>query len=75
MPEALKANRNFISRLENIVKDAATFEELELELATLLSGEVESSEFEELMAHCMSGVAGYGAAAVNAEAEADDADA
>ena len=75
LPEALKANRNFINRLENIVNDAATFEELELELATLLSGEVESSEFEELMAHCMSGVAGYGAAAVNAEAEADDADA
>ena len=75
LPEALKANRNFINRLENIVNDAATFEELELDLATLLSGEVESSEFEELMAHCMSGVAGYGAAAVNAEAEADDADA
>lgn len=75
LPEALKGNRKFVSQLEKSVEDAATFEELELELATLLSGEVESSEFEELMARCMSGVAGHGAAAVNAEAEADDADA
>ncbi len=73
LPEALKANRKFVSQLEKIVEGATTFEELELELATLLSGEVESSEFEDLMARCMSGVSGYGAAAVNAEAEADDA--
>lgn len=73
LPEALKTSRKLASRVEKIVADAATFEELELELATLLSGEVEPSEFEDLMARCMSGVSGYGAAAVNAEAEADDA--
>ena len=75
LPEALKTSQKFVSQVEKLVADAATFEELELELATLLSGEVEPSEFEDLMARCMSGVTGYGAAAVNAESEADDADA
>ena len=49
-----------------------SFEDLELVLADLLSSRMEPTAFASMLESCMAQAAGYGAAAVNAEAE--DAD-
>jgi hypothetical protein len=69
MPEALKASGKFISKLEKAVKEAESPDQLELALVDLLAPSVAPSEMEDLLARVMTAAAGFGAAAVRAEAE------
>jgi phage gp29-like protein len=71
MPEALKSSGKFINKLEKAVKEAENPDQLELALVELLAPSVAPSEMEDLLARVMTAAAGFGAAAVRAEAEGD----
>jgi phage gp29-like protein len=71
MPEALKASGKFINKLEKAVKEAESPDQLELALVDLLAPSVAPSEMEDLLARVMTAAAGFGAAAVRAEAEGE----
>lgn len=71
LPDAVKASGEFVKKLENTVKNAASFDELQLELAKLLAPKTTPAELEKLLAATMTAAAGFGAAAVQAEAQED----
>ncbi len=72
LPEALKANSVFITKLENTINAAKSFDELQLALVGLLAPEVTPSELEDFLARTMTAAAGFGAAAVEGEAREDE---
>lgn len=67
LPDALHANRAFVTQVENAISAASSFDELQLALADLLSTRVGESELEACMARSMSMAAGFGATAVQEE--------
>lgn len=69
LPQALKANATFIAKLEDAVKSAKSFDEIELALVELLAPRMEPGELEDFLARTMTMAAGYGATSVRAEAE------
>lgn len=71
LPEALTANAAFIKQLENAIEGANSFDEVQLVLADLLAPRATPSELESLLARTMTAAAGFGAAAVQAEAKED----
>jgi phage gp29-like protein len=71
LPDALKASGEFINRIEKAVKNAESLDALELALADLLAPKTTPSELEDLLARTMTAAAGFGAAAVRAEADED----
>ena len=72
LPDILKANSDFMKSIRQAAGRVDSFEDLELVLADLLSSRMEPTAFASMLESCMAQAAGYGAAAVNAEAE--DAD-
>lgn len=72
LPDALKNSGEFIKQLENVVKNAASFDQLQFELAKLLAPRSTPSELEKLLARTMTAAAGYGAAAVQAEVREEE---
>ncbi len=71
LPDALKANRTFVMELENAIRRASSFEELEGALVELLAPSMQPDGLETLLAVAMTAAAGHGAAAVQAEADED----
>lgn len=71
LPELVKANQRFVTELENAVSEAASFEELEYVLATMLQGRTEPEQFEAVLQRLMMSAAVYGADTVEAEVEQD----
>ena len=71
LPDALKASREFVTEVENAVKNATSFDELELALVELLAPSLKPDALEDFMARAMTAAAGHGAAAVQTEAEED----
>lgn len=67
LPEALKANAAFVTQLENAVKQATSFDEIELALVELLAPRLEPDALEDFLARSMTMAAGFGAASVRAE--------
>lgn len=70
LPDALKAGAEFCSQVENAVKSAKSFEELQLALADLLAGKVEDDDLAKLMERSMVMAAGFGAAAGKEDVDA-----
>ena len=70
LPDALKAGAEFCSQVENAVKSAKSFEELQLALADLLAGKVEGDDLAKLMERSMVMAAGFGAAAGKEDVDA-----
>lgn len=71
LPKALKASGEFVTQLENRIRKAGSFEELESALVDLLAPAMTPDALESFMARAMTAAAGHGAAAVSAEVEAD----
>ncbi len=69
LPRALGANRQFTARIEKAVKNADSYEELEDALAALLSPSLAPDKLEDVLACAMTAAAGFGACAVQAEAD------
>ena len=68
LPVAIKSSAEFVTQLENRIKQADSFEELEAGLIDMLSPAMSPSALEGFMARAMTAAAGYGAAAVSSEA-------
>ena len=67
LPKVLAANAQFVSHLENAVRQAESWEDMQLLLAELLGPSVEASALEDLLAELMLSGAAYGRAAVHTE--------
>ena len=68
LPVAIKSSAEFVTQLENGIKKADSYEELEGLLIDMLSPAMSPSALESFMARAMTAAAGYGAAAVSSEA-------
>lgn len=68
LPDVLKAHPDFLKKVRQAAGRVETFEDFELVLADMLSSRMEPTAFASLLESCMAQAAGYGAAAVNAEA-------
>lgn len=73
LPAALRASAEFVTEVENTVKAAKSFDELEEALAELLAPSMKPDELERFLARALTAAAGHGAGAVQGEAEEDDA--
>lgn len=73
LPKALAASRPFVTELENSIRKARSYEELEAALVELLAPSMKPDALESLLAVAMTAAAGHGAAAVATE-EATDGD-
>ena len=68
LPDVLKADAEFMDGLNKAAGQVDTLEDFELALADRLSPQIGTTAFSSLLESCMAQTAGYGAAAVNAEA-------
>ena len=71
LPAALKSSRDFVTQVENEIRAAKSYEDLEEALAALLSPSMTRDALESFLARAMTAAAGYGAASVQMEAEED----
>lgn len=71
LPDALKASTEFVKKVENAIKDAASFEELEGSLVSLLAPSMQPDALESLLIRALTAAAGHGAASVQAEVDGD----
>lgn len=71
LPAALKSSRGFVTQVENAVKSAKSFDDLQDALVELLSPSMTPDALESFLARAMTAAAGHGAASVQAEAEED----
>lgn len=71
LPDALKASAAFVKEVENAIKHATSFEELEGALVELLAPSMQPDKLESFLARAMTAAAGHGAASVQAEVEED----
>lgn len=74
LPGALKASAEFVTRVENAVRKAASYDDLQDALVELLAPSMTPDALESFLARAMTAAAGYGATAVAAE-EAEDGNA
>ena len=72
LPDALKASREFVTEVENAVKDAKNFDDLQDALVELLAPSMTPDALEGFLARAMTAAAGHGAASVQAEVEEDE---
>lgn len=72
LPDALKASREFVTEVENAVKDAKSFDDLQDALVELLAPSMTPDALEGFLARAMTAAAGHGAASVQAEVEEDE---
>ena len=68
LPDVLKAHPDFLTKVRQAAGRVETFEDFELVLSDMLASRMEPTAFASLLESCMAQAAGYGAAAVNAEA-------
>ncbi len=73
LPATLRASTDFVTEVENAVREAKSFDELEEALAELLAPSMKPDELERFLALAMTAAAGHGAGAVREEEEEDDA--
>lgn len=71
LPDALTASREFVTEVENAVKGAKSFDDLQDALVELLAPSMTPSALESFLARAMTAAAGHGAASVQAEADDD----
>lgn len=71
LPGALRASADFVTKLENEIRTANSYEDLEEGLAALLSPLMAPDALESFLARAMTAAAGLGATAVQAEGEED----
>ena len=71
LPAALKSSRDFVTQVENEIRAAKSYEDLEEALAALLSPSMTRDALESFLARAMTAAAGYGAASVQAEGDED----
>lgn len=71
LPAALKSSRGFVTQVENEIRAAKSYEELEEALAALLSPSMAPDALESFLARSLTMAAGHGAASVRAEADED----
>ena len=71
LPAALKSSRDFVTQVENEIRAAKSYEELEEALAALLSPSMAPDALESFLARAMTMAAGHGAASVQTEADED----
>ena len=64
LPEAVRANGKLVKQIENAVRQAETWEDMQILLAELLGHDAEQDELEELLARIMLNAAAFGAHAV-----------
>lgn len=69
LPGVRAANASFVSKLENAVGEANSFDELQLALVELLAPHVEPDALEDILARSMVAAAGFGATAVHGEGD------
>ena len=72
LPKAIRSSRAFVSQLEDEIRSASSYEELEETLAVLLTPSMTPDELESFLARAMTAAAGYGATAIQTETEDDD---
>ena len=72
LPGAFKASAEFVTQIENEIRSAQSYEDLEEGLAALLSPVMAPDVLESFLARAMTMAAGHGAASVQTEAEEDD---
>ena len=68
LPAAIKSSAEFVMQFENGIKKADSYEELEALLIDMLAPAMSPGALESFLARAMTAAAGYGAAAVSAEA-------
>lgn len=71
LPGAFKASAEFVTQIENEIRSAQSYEDLEEGLAALLSSVMAPDVLESFLARAMTMAAGHGAASVQTEAEED----
>ena len=71
LPGALRAGADFVTKLENEIRAARSYEDLEEGLAALLSPVMAPDALESFRARALTAAAGLGATAVQAEGEED----
>ena len=71
LPGALRAGADFVTKLENEIRAARSYEDLEEGLAALLSPVMAPDALESFLARALTAAAGLGATAVQAEGEED----
>ena len=71
LPGALKSSAEFVTRLENEIRAARSYEDLEESLGVLLAPSMTSEALETFLARAMTAAAGLGMTAVRAEEEED----
>ena len=71
LPAALRAGAAFVSQVEDAIRTAKSYEDLEEGLAALLSPLMAPDALESFLARALTAAAGFGAAAVQAEGEED----
>lgn len=69
LPKALKASRAFVAELEQGIRNARSFDELEGTLVELLAPSMQPDALENLLAVALTAAAGHGAASIQSEAE------
>ena len=72
LPDAVKANAEFVRKIENAVQAATSYDDLQLRLLDLLAPATEPDELERFMRQAMTAAAGFGATAVRGEAVEDN---
>lgn len=71
LPGALRAGADFVTKLENEIRTANSYEDLEEGLAALLSPVMAPDALESFLARALTAAAGLGATAVQVEGEED----
>ena len=71
LPDALKASSGFVTEVENAIRTADSFDDLQDSLVELLAPSMTPGELETFLARAMTAAAGHGAAAVNVETDED----
>lgn len=71
LPRALKASGAFVREVENAIRQAKNYEELQDALVELLAPSLTPGALEDFLACAMTAAAGHGAASVQAEGEED----
>ena len=71
LPDALKASSGFVTEVENAIRTADSFDDLQDSLVELLAPSMTPGELETFLARAMTAAAGHGAASVNTETDED----
>ena len=71
LPSVIKASDKIVTEIENLVKNASSFDELQLKLANIIAPQSTPQELEKILATTMLAAAGFGATAIEAEVQED----